>query len=61
MWDQLVHNSDWLMVRSQGGVTGVNIIIPQAPVGLSHQTVNIFRLVEVLASVKELRNCASDS
>lgn len=31
---QLVHSSDWLMVRSGGSVPGVNIIHSQAPVGL---------------------------
>ena len=30
MWSASAHFSDWLMVRSQGGVTEVNIINPQA-------------------------------
>ena len=32
--DQLVHFSDWLMLREQGGVTGVDFISPSAPKGL---------------------------
>ena len=45
-------SSDWLTVRSQDGVTGVNCISPQAPGGLglgtqSHQAFNIFRLLEL--------------
>lgn len=48
------------MVRSQDGVTGVNVS-PHAPVGLGlrvhdHQVVNDFHLVRVLASVKHSGN-----
>ena len=51
MCDQfLAQASDWLMVRYQGSVTGVNIINAQVPgclrlCALGHQVVNIF-LVE---------------
>ena len=43
--------SYWLMVRYQGGIIGVNIINPRAPVALGatthgHQAVNFFYLVE---------------
>ena len=52
--------SDWLMVRYQGSVTGVNIINPQVPIGLSvcahgHQIVTVFLLVGVFEAVKQLR------
>ena len=61
VWEQLVHSSDWLMMRSQGGLTGVNIIDSQTPVGLGatcswSSVVNFFHLVGVSASVKQLRN-----
>ena len=43
--------SDWLMVRYQGGITGVNTINLQAPVDLlcacGHQVVNFFHLVVI--------------
>ena len=34
VWSAHEQFSDWLMVRSQGSVTRVNIINPQAPLGL---------------------------
>ena len=42
----------------------VNIINPKMPVSLrasDHQVVNFFHLMVVLASVKQLRKCASDT
>lgn len=33
-WDPLVHNSDWLIVRYQGGVTEANLMNPEAPIDL---------------------------
>ena len=59
-----VQFSDWLMVRKQNGVTGVNIINPQVPVCLevhNHQIVNFFQLMMVLVSVKQPSKCASDT
>ena len=58
--------SDWWIVREQGDVTGVNSTNPQAPVGLGlcahdRQVLNFFHLVDVLASVKQLRKCAPDT
>ena len=56
------------MVRSQGSVTGVPVINPQPPAGLGatlraqgHRVVNVFHVVEVLASVKQLGVSASDT
>ena len=56
------------MVREQGDVTGVNIINPQAPGGLgamcswSSSINSSFRpLGVILAPVKQLRKCASDT
>ena len=59
--DQLLHNSEWWMVRGQGHVTGVNLINPQTPVDLEAtcsplRCVNLFHLVGVLAPVKQLRD-----
>ena len=53
--DQLLHNSEWWMVRGQGRVTGVNLINPQTPVDLEAtcsalRCVNLFHLVGVLVS-----------
>ena len=59
-----VQFSDWSMVRQPCSFTGVSIIYPLAPVGLgahSHDVVTIFHLVGVLVSVKQLRNCESDT
>ena len=55
-----------MMVRLQGGVTGVNSINPEAPVSLGlsahdHQLVNFSLLVVVLATVKQCGKCASDT
>ena len=67
MCDQLLYSSlfgGWGDVLGQ--FTGIHIINPQALVGAlwapcthGHQVVNFFRLVGVLASVKQLRKCAS--
>lgn len=55
-------------MRSQGSGTGVRRITPHAPVGLrtafraqGHRVVNVFHVVEVLASIKQLRVRASDT
>lgn len=33
-WNQLVHNSDWLIMRYKDGVTEANLMNPEAPTDL---------------------------